>query len=70
MQVSDPAPSQMTVDHLAEIVQQLRDSGSGDIPVAVNVGDRLVLPVLHSAVRSHEGHAYLELRAPDLPRKG
>ncbi|KAA5837971.1 hypothetical protein ABT337_04400 [Saccharopolyspora hirsuta] len=68
--MSNSAPSQMTVDQLAEIVQQLRESGSGDTPVAVNVGDRLVLPVLHSAVRSHEGHAYLELRAPDVTHMG
>lgn len=37
------------------------------MPVAVNVGDRLVLPVLYSAVRHHRGQAYLELRAADLP---
>ncbi|WP_143121662.1 hypothetical protein [Saccharopolyspora antimicrobica] len=68
--MSNPAPSQMTVNQLAEILQHLRDSGAGDTPVAVNVGDRLVLPVLHSAVRAHARSTYLELRAPDLPPSG
>lgn len=67
MQVNAPAPSEVTVDQLVGILQQLQVSGFGDTPAAVNVGNRLVLPVLHCAVRSYEGHIYLELRAADLP---
>lgn len=56
----------MTVGELATFVRQLHEADAADVPVAVNVGDRLVLPVLHSALRYHQGHAYLELRAADL----
>lgn len=57
---------QLTVAELAGLLQQVTQAGAGDTPVAVNIGDRLVLPVLHSALRQHHGHAYLELRAADL----
>lgn len=62
--MAEPAQNQtqMTVDELAAVVQQLQDTEAGDTPVAVNVGNRLVLPVLHSAVRFHRGQSYLELR--------
>lgn len=58
---------QLTVAELASLVGQLQQAGAEDTPVAVNVDDRLVLPVLHSAVRQHQGHTYLELRAADVP---
>lgn len=70
--MADTAPNQtkqaqMTVNDLAAVVRQLQDGGAGDTPVAVNVGNRLVLPVLRSAVRYHRGQSYLELRAPEPP---
>lgn len=59
--------TQMTVNDLVAVLAQLQESDAGDTPVAVNVGNRLVLPVLHSALRFHRGQSYLELRASDLP---
>lgn len=59
--------AQMTVNELAAVLGQLQETDAGDTPVAVNVGNRLVLPVLHSALRFHRGQSYLELRASDLP---
>lgn len=62
----DPS-TQVTVNELVAVLGRLQETDAGEMPVAVNVGNRLVLPVLHTAVRFHRGQSYLELRASDLP---
>lgn len=60
--------TQMTVNELVAMLGRLQETDAGDTPVAVNVGNRLVLPVVRSALRFHQGQSYVELRGvcPDF----
>ncbi|MFB9568795.1 hypothetical protein [Saccharopolyspora hordei] len=64
--MADNAVAQMTVEQLADTLAGLIESGAGETPVVVNVSDRIVLPVLGTAVKAHKGHSYFEVRAADL----
>ena len=46
----DPS-TQVTVNELVAVLGRLQETDAGEMPVAVNVGNRLVLPVLQLALQ-------------------